>query len=68
MQLALPAEVLDPDLLDLVGGGGRIDSCEAGVLECLGVHGSAEVTEPPVPCNSLQRGAGGELAKANRRK
>ncbi len=32
------------DLLDLVDRRGRIDSCEGGVLECLGVHGSAEVT------------------------
>ena len=47
LQLALPAEVLDADLLDLVGGRGRLDSCEGGVLECLGVHGSAEVTNRP---------------------
>ena len=44
LELALPAEVLDADLLDLVGRRGRLGSCEGCVLECLGVHGSAEVT------------------------
>ena len=46
LELALPAEVLDPDVLDLVRRRGRLDSCEGCILECLGVHGSAEVTEP----------------------
>ena len=34
-------------LLDLVDRRGRRGSCERGVLECLGVHGSAEVTNGP---------------------
>ena len=43
LQLALSAEVLDTDVLDLVHRGGRLGSCERGVLECLGVHGSARL-------------------------
>ena len=47
LQLALAAEELDADVLDLVDRRGRSGSCERGVLECLGVHGSAEVTNVP---------------------
>jgi hypothetical protein len=36
-------------VLDLVDRRGRLDSCERGDLECLGVHGSAEVTNVPPP-------------------
>ena len=49
LQLALAAEELDAHLLDLVDRRGRLDGCECGVLECLGVHGSAEVTNVPPP-------------------
>ena len=49
LQLALAAEELDADLLDLVDRRGRLGSCERGVLECLGVHGSAEVTNVLAP-------------------
>jgi hypothetical protein len=49
LQLALPAEVLDANLLDLVDRRGRLGSPKCGVLECLGVHGSAEVTNGPAP-------------------
>src|SRR5262245_27195547 len=44
LQLALAPEVLDADLLDLVDRRRRFGSRERGVLECWGVHGSAEVT------------------------
>jgi hypothetical protein len=47
LQLALAAEELDADVLDLIDRRGRGGSCERGVLECLGVHGSAEVTNVP---------------------
>ena len=50
LQLALAAEELDAYVLDLVDRRGRLDSCERGVLECLGVHGSAEVTNVPSAC------------------
>ena len=49
LQLALAPEVLDAHVLDLVDRRGRLGSCEGGVLECLGVHGSAEVTNVPRP-------------------
>ncbi len=49
LELALAAEVLDADGLDLVDGRGRLGSCERGVLECLGVHGSGEVTNAVRP-------------------
>ena len=49
LQLALAAEELDARVLDLVDRRGRLDGCESGVLECLGVHGSAEVTNVPAP-------------------
>ena len=55
LQLALAAEVLDADLLDLVDRRGRVGSCERGVLECLGVHGSAEVTNVPRACLNRRR-------------
>ena len=44
LQLALAAEELDPHPLDLVDRRGRLEGCERVFLECLGVHGSAEVT------------------------
>ena len=47
LQLALAAEELDADVLDLIDRRGRGGSCERGFLECLGVHGSAEVTNVP---------------------
>ena len=50
LQLALAAEVLDAHVLDLVDRRGRRDCGERGVLECLGVHGSAEVTNVPSAC------------------
>jgi hypothetical protein len=34
-------------VFDLVARRGHSGSCERGVLECLGVHGSAEVTNVP---------------------
>ncbi len=34
-------------MLDLVDRRGRLDGCERGVLECLGVHGSADDTNVP---------------------
>ena len=49
LQLALATEELDADQLDLVDRRGRLGSCERGVLECLGVHGSAEVTNVLAP-------------------
>ncbi len=54
LQLALAAEELDTDVLDLLDRRGRLGSCERGVLECLGVHGSAEVTNVPVELSSLR--------------
>ena len=45
LQLALAAEELDAHLLDLVGRRSRRQLAASGrLLECLGVHGSAEVT------------------------
>ncbi len=44
LELALAPEEVDPYLLDLVDRRCRLGSGERGVLECLGVHGSAEVT------------------------
>ena len=49
LQLALASQELHARVLDLVDRRGRLDSCERGVLECLGVHGSAEVTNVPPP-------------------
>ena len=49
LQLALAAEILDAHLFDVVDRRGRTDGGESDVLECLGVHGSAEVTNVPAP-------------------
>ena len=49
LQLALAPEELDADVLDLVDRRRRLGSPKRSVLECLGVHGSGEVTNvlPP---------------------
>src|SRR5262249_11124049 len=49
LELALAPEKVDSNLFDLADRRSRVRGCECVVLESLGVHGSAEVTNAPSP-------------------
>ena len=67
LELALAAEVVDPRLLDLVDRRGRVHCREGGALQCLGIHGSAEVTNAlPRPSYKLSQAVHSLARRAER--